>query len=198
MILKVRGNSWALKTACFQVRWCNFAEFQGLVKQSRVLASDIEKLNIYPQTILTHVAFKSNCWKSWKRQLNEFSFRTWKKWAVETSSASQSCHPSHQSEWHQLCCQASQKAFYLESSLGKEAFQDRIHHSEIFCSRKVGGNSITCDLIKDGKLWLTLWLCIACNWQFQIFSNCNFYAQLNDHSSYLVTPFCNLFLFGLN
>ena len=39
---------------------------------------------------------------------------------------------------------------------------------------------------------------ISQNWQFQIFSNCNFYAQFNDHSSYLVTPFCNLLLFGLD
>ena len=109
------------------------------------LSQDVLQSWIFtPQTILTHVAFKSNCWKSWKQQLNEFSFRTWKKWAVETSTTSQSCHPSHQSEWHQLCCQASQKAFHLESSLGKEAFQDRIYHSEIFCSRKVGVNSITC------------------------------------------------------
>ena len=32
-------------------------------------------------------------------------------------------------------------------------------------------------------------LFISQNWQFQIFSNCNFYAQLSDHSSYLVTSF---------
>ena len=33
MIPKVRGNSESWKTAFFRVKWCNFVEFQGLVKQ---------------------------------------------------------------------------------------------------------------------------------------------------------------------
>ena len=52
---KCKGKFWGLKNSIF-VRWCNFAEFQGLAKQSRVVSSQFNKtlLPSFFKVVLLH------------------------------------------------------------------------------------------------------------------------------------------------